>query len=135
MAGFSPIRPNVFAETVRAQVALWRPPFVADVHRAADEHGQAGKCASRVAPVLEIQVRHAPVAASTVAGAERHDLVGLVEGKPRKNTAFTRVNTVLFAPMPSARVIAATSVNPRSFARTRSAYRTSCNRFIGCPAR
>src|SRR3990172_7356170 len=51
-------------------------------------------------------------------------------GRPRMSTAFTSVNTVVFAPMPKAKVMAATAVNQRSLTSMRTAKRRSGRRFM-----
>ena len=52
-------------------------------------------------------------------------------GRPRINTAFTKVKTVVFMPIPSASARMATAVNPGSFRRSRAANRRSCQNAMG----
>ena len=75
------------------------------------------------APVLEIEEGDAAVVSSgDVARVQIEELRrGDRTGRPRISTAFTKVKTVVFRPMPSPRASAATSVNQGSLRRSRQA--------------
>jgi hypothetical protein len=55
---------------------------------------------------------------------------GSSKGRLRNRKELTTVNTVPFMPMPSASAVAAATVNPRSFAKRRTANRRSWRRLM-----
>ena len=129
---------SALARHVRAVEALGRLAFVADVGDGAGVGAESmSKVRVVVAPVAEIEVRHAHAAVADAIGTNRSAIArsGSAIGRPRISTAFTKVNTVALTPMPSASATAATSVNHLSFRSRRAANRTSSQRPMVCPSR
>ena len=69
-------------------------------------------------------------AALDVALPDPDQAVGFAKGSGRSITVLTTLKIAALAPTPSARVMAATTVNPGLFRSDRAAYRTSCSHDI-----